>query len=276
MYSMKKSFSSNRQRSLRKRNFVIILALFVSYVILSSIFFRDLREQKNDIQYFELKHTRNNNIPTLPSHLTIMDPSVILEPRGFTSIDTAHRQGKFHMGAFIFILNSSLKAKDDPKVLMLKRGKDLVTCPNSWTVVGEHTYRDEMPIETVKRGISEELGSQMLDYVLEHGRLTNLTEYPVYYERDYGPSNQGRIDRQFTYMYLVEMNKDSASKNTNIAKFDDLLQLDDEVVEHQWITLGAFSNLVNEEKEKLFCHHTIISLTQLGLQRINYLKSADK
>ena len=137
----------------------------------------------------------------------------------------------------------------EPKVLILKREKHLITCPRTWSLVGEHTYRDEMPEETVKRAIREELGDDAFSYLQRHGRITQLTEFPIYYERDYGASNGYRIDRQLTYLWLVEMNAvddeppKESDADADLEILDNLLQLDDEVAEHKWISLQEWRNL---------------------------------
>ena len=257
-------------------------------------------DNENDIQYFDLKSKKMR----MPSHLDHADPSVFeFKPRGYSTIDKVHREGRIHKGSWIYMVyNSPLNNNngtnendfdlDRKKLLILKRGEQLITCPGTWSLLGEHTYRDELPLETVRRGIREELGFPMLQYVEEHGKITNLTEYPIYYERHYGTSNEGRIDRQLTYLWLVELNVQTISNaNTvkdeideNLATIDDMLQLDDEVADHKWISFQNFTNLVNSEKAlddydedddyealveySFFCHPTIVSLTKVGLEQI--------
>jgi isopentenyldiphosphate isomerase len=227
-------------------------------------------QMKNEIQYFELK----NENAVMPSHLDMIDPSKTLKPMGFLPLDTVHRQGKIHQGSWIFLFDSSMKAKD-PKLLILKRGKQLVTCPGTWSLLGEHTFRDEGVIETVKRGMKEELGTQMFHYMNKHGGIAKLSKFPVYYERDYGISNEGRIDRQFTYLHVIEMDRKIKGIDERHTQFiDSLLELDDEVAEHKWISLKEFADILarddatSDDGAKTFCHQTIVSLSQLGLDLV--------
>jgi len=144
-----------------------------------------------------------------PSHLDPVDTKFV-HPHGFESIDETHKKGLLHVGSWIAILDTSLNT-DDPRILLLKRGPHLVTCPNTWGLVGEHAYRNEEPLDTVTRGLEEELGMEFSQHVRDYGHIQNMTEFPVYYERTYGAENEngGRIDRQITYLWLVEINTDS-------------------------------------------------------------------
>jgi hypothetical protein len=176
-----------------------------------------------------------------------------------------------HCGAWIHVIDSSL-SDDTAKILSLKRGEKLVTCPSSWGLLGEHTYRDEPAIETVRRAVLEELGSTYLDHLDAHGSIRNLTEYPVYYERDYGATNANRIDRQVTCLWLVEMNFHKPGSRREQA--DELLQLDDEVAGHSWLKLDEFEIRVKSDIElKSFCHDTILTLLMFGIERIKMLRT---
>ena len=58
-----------------------------------------------------------------------------------------------HVGHVLFVLDASRN------VLFLRRSDDVVTCPGTWSVLGEHaTQVDETPRDAVVRGIEEELG----------------------------------------------------------------------------------------------------------------------
>ena len=233
-----------------------------------------IKSEQNDLLHFEKKEKM------ALSHMDIINPSSILKPSGFLPIDKVHRNGKIHQGTWIYFLDKSLG--QDFKFLVLKRAEHLITCPNTWSLLGEHNFRDEDNIETVRRGILEELGKPTLEYVLRHGRISNLTEFPVYYERDYGVNNEGRIDRQITYLWMVEAN---LSNNTDLdehflndGNVQNILQLDDEVADHKWVTLNELSDMLKskiskESNNPIFCHETIVSLTQFGLDRLIQIKS---
>jgi len=190
---------------------IIMYKAVASTLILLCIYLLYNQRQTNnraaslpDIQIFDFRSNAS-----LPAHLDQIDPSVELVPRGFRYLDNTHRLGLIHMGNWIHIVDSTLataSSVSNPRILVLKRGPQLVTCPGTWSLVGEHANRDEQPIETVRRAILEELGPQVLEHVITHGRIRNMTALPIYYERDYGDANEGRIDSQVTYIWLVEMN----------------------------------------------------------------------
>jgi len=175
-------------------------------------------------------------------HLDLIDPTLLVSVSGgeeneneneneedgyYVPIDTAHRHGNIHMGTWIFVIDTNINKKKNTTVhknfhiLLLKRGAKLVTCPNTWSLVGEHTYRNEEPMATVRRGLTEELGSRFVTELLvdsntnnnnktnnkkKVGTIRNMTQFPIYFEQNW--ENGGRIDRQVTYLWLVELNID--------------------------------------------------------------------
>jgi len=174
-------------------------------------------------------------------HLDLIDPTLLVSVSGgeeedeneneeedgyYVPIDTAHRNGNIHMGTWIFVIDTNINKKKNATVhknfhiLLLKRGPQLVTCPNTWSLVGEHTYRNEEPMATVRRGLTEELGSRFVTELLvdsntnnnntnnkkKVGTIRNMTQFPIYFEQNW--ENGGRIDRQVTYLWLVELNID--------------------------------------------------------------------
>uniref|UniRef100_A0A7S4IX81 Nudix hydrolase domain-containing protein n=1 Tax=Odontella aurita TaxID=265563 RepID=A0A7S4IX81_9STRA len=186
-----------------------------------------------------------------PSHMDPLDPSVLL-PRGFVGIDTAHRQGRIHVGSIMYVIDTR------GLVLLLRRGPDLVTCPGTWSVVGEHHFRDEEPRDAARRGIIEELGRAFWDGGVEG--VSELTPLPLYYIRDYGSANENRVDRQLTYLWEVRLKKDHEVVH---------LELDEEVADHRWVSLGTFKKWLEDDGAddvfKDFCHETIAILLQQGL-----------
>ncbi len=244
---------------------ITIMFLFTTWNVskIQSIFHED------DVENFQLESGVK-----IPLHLDLINPLTDVKSIGFENLDTTHKKGRIHKGAALFLFDSTLP-DSNARILLLKRGKDMLTCPSTWSVIGEHTFRDENPIETAKRGVLEELGSAFFDHMNDRGQIRNLTEYPVYYERDYGPSNGNRIDRQITYLWLVEMNL-SSNDQTSRQEADALLQLDHEVADHSWKPLDQFEQwLMNDDAvaPKDFCHPTIVSLLRLGIERVKLLSS---
>ena len=241
-----------------------------------------------------------DNLP----HLTPIDPSILVS-RGSYPIDAAHRNGYLHTGHVLYIMDA------EGKILFLQRSSNVVTCPNTWSILGEHSTVGESAHETVVRGIEEELGfmpalnfdeTKYSDtWTVELHPLSNVqqtftvsiqnvTEYPLYYIRHYGPRNDNRIDRQLTYLWLVQF----PIKHTEI-----YWQLDDEVANSKWLSLdevgswlsadarrgggvvGARSNNTSVTgassldgvrddgpDEGEFCHKTIRSLYEAGLEKM--------
>lgn len=199
-----------------------------------------------------------------PNFLDITDPTVWLDTQNpkMVGIDEAHRSGHVHFGVWIFIVDSS------QKVLLLKRGPELVTCPNSWGLLGEHASYKENPIDDwhsiLHRAVKEEMGPNIFtqnDFVY---REAALSKYPVYYIRDYGPVNDNRIDRQLTWLLLLQIeNKDGPTEISPIIKFDD------EVAANKWVDVYDIKKLDLD-----FCHSTINDLLTQGLDLLEkYLHS---
>ena len=223
-------------------------------------------KRENDIQIFDF--APDGDITKQPPHLTPIDPVISLQSKGFTTLDQAHREGLIHAGNFVYVVD-----KDD-KLLLMRRGPDLVTCPLAWSMVGEHAYRDESKKETLMRGIEEELGGKTLKSLVDTGSYTELSDLPLFYFRDYGPELDGRIDRQVTYIWLVELGLSADELEKGI------LQLDEEVYEHKWMSLDEAEKWVKDDmaavkeggKMDSFCHETMGSLMQVCFDRIRAIR----
>lgn len=233
-------------------------------------------------------------------HLTPVDPSTLI-PIGVDPIDEAHRHGYLHMGHCLFIMDAS------GLLLFLKRSPHVVTCPSTWSILGEHSNVREKAQDTVVRGMEEELGLQpiirhegydndssftaafqTIDKDIIYVGIQNITQYPLYYIRHYGPRLDNRIDSQLTYLWLARLPK----------RHDEIqIKLDHEVADHKWISLEEFENwveadahgdLMTYEEEMFilehngelnddgppsgdFCHHTIRSLYAKGLDNLKLI-----
>merc|ERR1711957_238700 len=130
-----------------------------------------------------------------------------------------------------------------------------------WSLLGEHSNVDESSIETVVRGLGEELGlgspgidttdvpgARTLELHPNHNAeekvfvtLQHATEFPLYYIRHYGPRNDDRVDRQLTYLWSAKF-----SKNHEEIKW----QFDDEVADHTWMSLDAALAWLAEDATK--------------------------
>jgi isopentenyldiphosphate isomerase len=196
-----------------------------------------------------------------PDHLTYMNPSSgkIIERKNPYSIDTAHRNGLLHSGTWIWISDI------DGKLMVLERSSHVVTCPNSYSLLGEHSQPNETSKETMRRAIREELGSEVLKHILT---FQHLPGSPVFYFRDYGKENENRVDRQLTYLWWVQM--DSVGDQLP-------LKMDAEVKNHKWITTDTLESWLKEAHGNFestgkvgirMCHETILTLWELVLKKV--------
>eukprot|EP00543_Licmophora_paradoxa_P014077 CAMPEP_0202462086 /NCGR_PEP_ID=MMETSP1360-20130828/52433_1 /ASSEMBLY_ACC=CAM_ASM_000848 /TAXON_ID=515479 /ORGANISM="Licmophora paradoxa, Strain CCMP2313" /LENGTH=270 /DNA_ID=CAMNT_0049084407 /DNA_START=126 /DNA_END=938 /DNA_ORIENTATION=- len=206
-----------------------------------------------------------------PPHLTPLNVTHDLVPRqadgeeggGLQTIDSTHLNGWIHTGSWLTIVDSN------GSILVLKRGAHLVTCPNAWGLVGEHTLGDEAPIDTAKRGLREELGDEILNHIKS---IQTLSEMPPFYFRDYGIANGNRIDRQVTYVWLIEMDQPGSKLP---------LHLDDEVADHKWLQPESLETWLQEGRHNLqttgetgqrLCHETILTLWEFVMENYKKIK----
>ena len=191
-----------------------------------------------------------------PPHMTPVNVSSLIIREKLYPIDHVHRNALPHFGAWIMVVDSQ------QRILCLQRGPHLVTCPNSWGLTGEHRLGREQPLETVRRGMQEELGPDMARHVRF---MRPLSPLPMFYFRDYGPTNGNRVDRQLTYVWWVQMDRPF----TNLP-----LRLDDEVANHRWITVPELEDWFRDAHNNInttgdaglhVCHHTVLSLWEFML-----------
>lgn len=119
--------------------------------------------------------------------LSMSSPDV--KPQSQLPIDAIHRQGLPHKGSWMFLVDDYLR------VLLLWRSPQMVTCPNSWSLCGEHALAGESFEAAAHRGLAEEapfLGEPLL-YPL--GK-------PFMFTQNYGGAGN-RTDNQWTRSYLA-------------------------------------------------------------------------
>jgi len=204
-----------------------------------------------------------------PIHLTPIDPTMLIE-LGNDTIDAAHRKGILHTGGILYIMDAS------DKILVMKRSRSVVTCPDTWSILGEHSIVGEDANDLPARALAEELGLSVtsLDITIQ-----NLTAFPLYYIRYYGARNGNRIDRQLTHIWFVKLPK----RHQEID-----LRLDHEVAGHKWVSVDEMDKWLERDarhdvtikSDNLgddgppngdFCHHTIRSLLQLGVKHLKIM-----
>ncbi|KAL7471013.1 hypothetical protein ACHAXS_013528 [Conticribra weissflogii] len=238
-----------------------------------------------------------------PTHLTPIPPSFLV-PLDNHPIDVTHRRGWMHVGHCLFVMD------DTGKLLFLKRSNEVVTCPNTWSIVGEHSVVGEANDgwDVVFRALFEELGlivtvdgdgvgwkegnthekdaDERTKHPIVPATIRNVTHYPLYYVRHYGPRKDNRVDRQVTYLWLVHLHKPREEIEWT---------LDEEVADHKWISLGEFEEWLSDDEEEMrsseaefgdgavdgvkddgpphgdFCHWTIRTLYQAGLKGLKQI-----
>lgn len=224
-----------------------------------------------------------SNVP-IPSHGDLVDPFLALQTlkdelpfektltsSSTMSIDQVHRQGFPHLGVWIFVVDS------DERLLITKRGKKLLTCPNSWSLVGEHSsFGEELnPEKTVLRGLTEEISPFLVSkYMKQNFNLMKDKEgKPVYYYRDYGHAMGNRQDKQLTYFWYVELNA-PGEKILEDIKRQPPSSLDqdfgEETMEMKWVTVHELEKWIHD-RPKDFCHSTIHRFFQIGIRQLRHI-----
>eukprot|EP00591_Stephanopyxis_turris_P013379 CAMPEP_0195520914 /NCGR_PEP_ID=MMETSP0794_2-20130614/17617_1 /TAXON_ID=515487 /ORGANISM="Stephanopyxis turris, Strain CCMP 815" /LENGTH=199 /DNA_ID=CAMNT_0040650357 /DNA_START=405 /DNA_END=1004 /DNA_ORIENTATION=+ len=195
-----------------------------------------------------------------PHHLDPINPA-ILHPHNppIVSIDTAHRRGLIHHGTLFFVSDANRN------LLFLKRSATLVTCPNTWMPPGEHQEGKEELFDTLKRGVTEELGPAVWELVTF---TTNITPFPLYYIRHYGRENGDRVDRQITSLWFVQLG------NTSSDVAESKFVPDEEVAGSMWLSLEEAEAWLRQ-KPNDFCHETIRDLVRVGLDALKRVFAAD-
>lgn len=217
--------------------------LFLSQVdpsILIPVVVKPSKNNQSSTLIHEKKDERTNNVKHTVSY-----------------ISTAHNQGLIHIGSLLYIIDS------DNKILFLKRSNELVLCPNTWGLTGEHQTIHDLKEDgfinqkymknIIKRAVKEELG---LDPSMHVKNIISLTNYPVYFRREYGPNVGNKIDKQLTYLVYVRLN----DSHENI-KF----VFDNEVDDVRWIDIGKSREFLDSND---VCHGFMHAMLEIGIGSI--------
>jgi isopentenyldiphosphate isomerase len=273
--SVLSGISSRRYKTIAAVLILSVLLYFHRNPYLGDVRATDTSKQSNSassgeyLTVYKLHESFNQE----PAHLTPVNPSVLIET-GSESIDVAHRKGLLHIGAILYVMDSN------EQILLMKRSASVVTCPNTWSIVGEHSVVGEDANDLPLRALEEELG---LIVSKDDVAIQTLTDYPLYYIRHYGARNDNRIDRQLTYLWLVKLPRPHEGIQWT---------LDHEVAGHKWITLEEMDAWLKEDEKNDetfrlrtkeddgppngdFCHSTIRTLLRTGivhLKEILYTK----
>ena len=218
------------------------------------------------LEVYDFVSTQHQEHP--PPHLTRIHKDQIHvrpEDESLLPLDTIHREALLHRGVWMMLVDT------DDRMLVLKRGAQLVTCPNAWTLVGEHQKDRESSQETMLRGIQEELGSFLLGHIQRIHPLVPDDD-PLLYYREYGPTNDNRVDNQLTHVAWIQLDLPADSIE---------LDIDEEVAEYGWKSVEEIRGWFREAHENLeatgetgdlVCHETVLSLWEYMVGRYIELK----
>lgn len=115
-------------------------------------------------------------------------------------IDRAHLRGRRHRGCWLYIMN------ERGQFLLSRRSKRSVTCPHTWTPIGEHTHFRESYTGCAQRALEEELGIRSYLY------LTPLAKQPSLIHLTY--TDVHREDAQWNQAFLVVIKGDQSLRST--------------------------------------------------------------
>lgn len=211
---------------------------------------------------------KDPELGSMKQHMEIVRMDTQVTRRGYKRyfpISEVHQKDMLHTGACAAIVDTNITMQD-AKILLLKRGPQLMTCPNTWSIMGEHTYRDEEPKETILRGLKEELGDSVYRWFLKMGGNPKpLLQNPILFHLDYH-DDRGRMERQITYTYVIEM-------NTPLEELQKMMKVDEEVAEVTWMTRQEIQDgwMNSYKPSEKFCHHEMTIFLQLMLHRIEDL-----
>lgn len=110
------------------------------------------------------------------------------EHTGTAPRSQVHKEGLFHRGVIIFLVNSN------GGIFLHKRAETKDTSPGLWDYsTGEHLKPNETAEEAVIRGLKEELG-------IKNAEITKLRDWKLNHI-DY---ENGNIDNEFDSLFLAE------------------------------------------------------------------------
>ena len=183
-----------------------------------------------------------------------------LRSQGITvSIGHAHSRGLLHRGTWTFI--SRKGAGGEAEVLLLRRASSTVTCPSSWTLLGEHSEPNERWEETARRGAREELGVELEAVELLGSPLIFLANYSLEGGVRAGLS---KVDVQATQLSVGSL---GAATTALLRGGVSALRFDADVAEGRWFSLRALQQKLHASPEH-FCNESIRRLLRVAIGRL--------
>lgn len=273
----KNSTKPKSQRRPSSRPFCALVALLAAYVTKEISFGAYLsradspRSRNKDGSVKEsmlILHWKDPEFGLRKQHLESMNMEAEIKTgnkKKYAPIDTIHKLGYLHTGAWMVVLDTNATMQD-AKILMLKRSADVVTCPNFWSLLGEHSNLDEEPNDFAIRGMREELGERFYDqFIQTGGKIKPLLDQPIFFKRDYDTSRGKRMDRQINYIFTIEM-------NTAATVLEKLSNVDKEAAEVAWVAKHEIMRWLTQTPTERFCHNATTAVMHIIMERLYSLE----
>ena len=163
-------------------------------------------------------------------------------------LDAVHRLGLPHRGAWVFVVDEAKHA-----MLLLRRAPHARTCPNTWSIVGEHNKPGETYEQAARRGAAEELGwSPATVAAMKLSILGPTTFFKTNYERAH------RSDRQHSAYALLRVPAGAPALAPDV----------EEASARKWVPLAQMLSEVARGGEQ-FCNEKIrTAVFGEGLRRV--------
>lgn len=169
-------------------------------------------------------------------------------------LDEVHRQALTHRGVWVFVVNVA------GQVLLLRRPATMMTCPETWSVVGEHNKPGESYLQAGRRGVAEELGWSLEQVA---GMDITLLGAPTFFEQRYpGAARSGavaRTDRQHSAYALLRLPASGAPPMSPTG---------DEVSARRWVPLKRLAGEVALGGAQFCTERTRKRVFEEGLHRV--------
>ncbi|CAJ1890209.1 unnamed protein product [Cylindrotheca closterium] len=263
------------------RTFCVLVSLLVAYSVKEITFgahlpsvdsFKSRTKWGLEEESMLVLHWINPELGLEKQHLESVDVQAeisTLHKKKYIPIDEIHKFGYIHTGAWMVVLDTNTTMQD-AKILMLKRSAHVVTCPNYWSLLGEHSNRDEEPTDFAIRGMREEMGEQFYRQFLHTGgKIKPLLNHPIFFKRDYDTPDGKRMDRQINYIFTIEM-------NTPSAVLEKLSKVDNDAAEVAWVTKHEIEQWLTETENEKFCHNATRALVRRIMEELNHLEQSTK
>eukprot|EP00045_Choanoeca_perplexa_P015568 m.197791 g.197791 ORF g.197791 m.197791 type:complete len:308 (-) comp17026_c0_seq4:3622-4545(-) len=240
MYNKLPTFPGNSQprrgASNRLMMFIVVVVCFLWY---ANYGYRLLR-----------KHEETST----SEELLVLDPS-FHQPVGANSIEKVHQLGLPHVGINLFVVRRLHGPSSQLQLLLLKRSRQSVTCPSTWSLLGEHSAPRENAAATAARGLREELGVFSDDDTMLMIATCLLDEE---YENKRRSVGKHRVDKQLTHVAFYEQD------TRQVIDFDE-----EEISAIKWVTPSQLYEMtMAQATSKDFCSESNAQLVRLGLLRM--------